>query len=60
MQRQGSAYKTDSPIIGTGIEYKAARFRCCCFSKNSGVVEKVTANKIIIRKTDGTKDEYRL
>ena len=62
MQRQAvPLIKTDSPIIGTGIEYKAARDSgVVVLAKNSGVVEKVTANKIIIRKTDGTKDEYRL
>ncbi|HHX18363.1 MAG TPA: DNA-directed RNA polymerase subunit beta [Clostridium sp.] len=62
MQRQAvPLIKTDSPIIGTGIEYKAARDSgVVVLAKNPGIVEKVTANKIIIRKKDGTKDEYKL
>ncbi len=62
MQRQAvPLIKTESPIIGTGIEYKAARDSgVVVLAKNPGVVEKVTANKIIIKKDEGTKDEYRL
>ena len=62
MQRQAvPLIKTESPVIGTGIEYKAARDSgVAILAKNPGIVENVSANKIIIRKKDGNKDEYKL
>ncbi|MDQ2086687.1 DNA-directed RNA polymerase subunit beta [Herbivorax sp. ANBcel31] len=62
MQRQAvPLIKTDSPIIGTGIEYKAARDSgVVVLARNAGVVEKVSASKIVIRRKDGNKDEYKL
>ena len=62
MQRQAvPLIKTDSPIIGTGIEYKAARDSgVVIIAKNDGVVEKVSAREIIVRREDGERDIYKL
>ena len=62
MQRQGvPLISTESPIIGTGIEYKAARDSgVVVLAKNSGVVEKVSADEIIIRTKQGRRDTYKL
>jgi len=62
MQRQAvPLIKTEAPIIGTGIEYKAARDSgVVTLAKNSGVVEKVSANEIIIAGKGLKKDVYRL
>lgn len=63
MQRQAvPLLKTESPIIGTGIEYKAARDSgVVVLAKNSGIVEKVSSNEIIIKRDkDGQIDRYRL
>jgi len=62
MQRQAvPLIKTEAPIIGTGIEYKAAvDSGVVVLAKNDGVVEKVTADKVVIRTKDGRKDEYNL
>ncbi len=63
MQRQAvPLLVTDFPIIGTGMEYQSARDSgVVVIAKNSGVVEKVSSDKIVIRKDeDGQKDNYRL
>jgi len=62
MQRQAvPLIKPEAPIIGTGIEYKAARDSgVVVIAKNSGTVEKVSANEIIIKTEDGRKDVYKL
>ncbi|QSZ27166.1 DNA-directed RNA polymerase subunit beta [Aceticella autotrophica] len=62
MQRQAvPLIKPQAPIVGTGIEYKAARDSgVVVIAKNAGIVEKVTANKIVIRTDDGRRDEYNL
>jgi len=62
MQRQAvPLIRTESPIVGTGIEYKAARDSgVCVLAKNSGTVEKVSANEIIVRTKDGKRDVYKL
>ncbi len=62
MQRQAvPLIKPEAPIIGTGIEYKAARDSgVVVIAKNDGVVEKVSANEIIIRTKDGGRDVYKL
>ncbi|OPX84434.1 MAG: DNA-directed RNA polymerase subunit beta [Pelotomaculum sp. PtaB.Bin104] len=53
MQRQAvPLLRTQAPLVGTGIEYKAARDSGVeVIAKNPGVIEKVTANDIVI-KTD--------
>jgi DNA-directed RNA polymerase subunit beta len=51
MQRQAvPLIKPEAPIIGTGIEYKAARDSgVVVIAKRGGIVEKVSANEIIIK-----------
>ena len=52
---------TDSPIVGTGMEYKAAvDSGVVIVAKNPGTVETVTSDQIVIRREDGTKDTYHL
>ncbi len=52
---------TDSPIVGTGMEYKAAvDSGVVIVAKNAGRVERVEADRIIIACDDGHKDMYEL
>ncbi|MBO7250528.1 MAG: DNA-directed RNA polymerase subunit beta, partial [Clostridia bacterium] len=52
---------TDNPIVGTGMEYKAAiDSGVVIVAEKAGVVEKVDANKIVIVANDGTKNVYDL
>ena len=52
---------TDSPIVGTGMEYKAAvDSGVVIVAKNAGIVERVEANKIVVACEDGHKDVYEL
>lgn len=63
MQRQAvPLLKTEAPIIGTGMEYKAAKDSgIVVVSRNSGVVEKVSSNEILIRRDkDNQIDRYKL
>jgi len=63
MQRQAvPLLVTEAPIVGTGIEYKAARDSgVVVIAKNSGTVEYVDAVKIRVRRDDdGGIDEYKL
>ena len=62
MQRQAVPLMlTDSPVVGTGMEGKAAvDSGVCVLAKRSGVVEKSASNEIIIKTDDGTRDRYKL
>ncbi len=62
MQRQAvPLLVTDAPIIGTGIEYKAAvDSGVVILAKEDGVVEKVDANHIVIKNSKNKKDYYDL
>ncbi len=62
MQRQAvPLIRTEAPIIGTGIEYKAARDSgVVVIARAPGVVEKVSANEITVRRKNGQKDVYKL
>ncbi len=62
MQRQAvPLLSTDAPIVGTGMEYKTARDSgVTVVAKADGVVERVTADEIVIRKDNGSKDVYKL
>ncbi|MBQ7365412.1 MAG: DNA-directed RNA polymerase subunit beta, partial [Clostridia bacterium] len=62
MQKQAVPLLTcDSPIVGTGMEYKAAvDSGVVIVCRESGVAERVTADEIVIRTDSGRKDEYRL
>ena len=52
---------TDSPIVGTGMEYKAAvDSGVVIVAKNAGRVERVEADKIVIVADNGIKDVYTL
>ncbi|WP_373221084.1 DNA-directed RNA polymerase subunit beta [Allofournierella massiliensis] len=52
---------TQQPIVATGMEYKAAcDSGVCVLAKNDGVVEHVDADKIVIRTSKTTTDEYEL
>ena len=61
MQRQAvPLIKTDSPIVGTGMEYRTAKDSgVCVLAKNDGTVESVTADKITIKTKKGL-EEYPL
>lgn len=62
MQRQAVPLLiTESPVVGTGIELKAAvDSGVCVVSEKAGVVEKSTSKEIIIKNSDGTKSNYKL
>jgi len=61
MQRQAVPLMIpESPIVGTGIEYKAAKDSgVVVVAKEDGVVQKVSANEITIKTKTGT-DTYKL
>ncbi len=62
MQRQAvPLLMPESPIVGTGMEYKAARDSgVCILAKESGVVEKVSATEIVIKNDNHQTDKYKL
>ena len=62
MQRQAvPLLKPQSPIIGTGMEYKAAKDSgVVVLSKQDGVVEKVSADEIVIKDELGERHKYHL
>ncbi len=62
MQKQAvPLLMTDSPIVGTGMEYKAAMDSgVVVVCENSGWAESVTADEIVVHCDDGHKDTYRL
>ena len=62
MQRQAvPLLVTEAPVVGTGIEAKAAiDSGVCVIAKKSGVVERVTAKDIVVKHDDGSKHTYRL
>jgi DNA-directed RNA polymerase subunit beta len=63
MQRQAvPLLTTEAPVVGTGMEAKAAiDSGVCVVAKNAGVVERSASNEIIIKRdSDGGKDVYRL
>ncbi|MBQ8696423.1 MAG: DNA-directed RNA polymerase subunit beta, partial [Clostridia bacterium] len=52
---------TDSPIVGTGMEYKAAvDSGVVVCAKEAGTVEYVSADKIVVRRDNGSTDAYHL
>ena len=52
---------TDSPIVGTGMEYKVALDSgVTVLAKNSGVVEHVETSKIVVLNDEGKRDTYEL
>ncbi len=62
MQRQAvPLLKTESPIVGTGMEYKAGvDSGVCILSKESGIVKNVSADKIRVDYDSGKSETFRL
>lgn len=62
MQRQAvPLIKTEAPIIGTGIEHRAAKDSgVCIVAENDGVVEFVAADLILVRTGENEIDKYAL
>ncbi len=62
MQRQAvPLLKTESPIVGTGMEYKACvDSGVAIVAKEPGVVEKVSADEIVVKQDDGITANYKL
>ena len=63
MQRQAvPLLTTEAPVVGTGMEAKAAvDSGVCVVARNAGVVERSASNEIIIKRdSDGNRDVYHL
>ena len=62
MQRQAvPLLRTEAPVVGTGMEAKAARDSgVCIIAKNDGIVERSTSKEIIVKRPDGHKDTYHV
>ena len=62
MQRQAvPLLMPEAPIVGTGIEYRAAKDSGITVTAiNPGVVEKVTGDEIIVRNNKDALDTYKL
>ena len=62
MQRQAvPLIRTESPIVGTGMEYKAAKDSgVVVLAKRDGVIEKVSAKEIVVKGDDGVRDTHKL
>jgi len=62
MQRQAvPLLVTEAPVVGTGMERKAAvDSGNCVLATGEGVVEKVSSNEVIVREDDGKKKVYHL
>ena len=62
MQRQAvPLLTTEAPVVGTGMETKAAvDSGVCVVAKKSGTVESSASKEIVIRNDDGTREVYRL
>lgn len=62
MQRQAvPLLKTEQPVVGTGMEAKAAADSgVCVLAQKDGVVESSTAKEIVVKNDDGTTTHYSL
>ncbi len=62
MQRQAvPLLTTEAPIVGTGMEMKAAvDSENCILAKEDGVVERSASNEIIIRTESGNLEKHKL
>ena len=62
MQRQAvPLLKTEAPIVGTGMEYKAGvDSGVCVLSKDDGVVESVCANEITVDYDSGEVETFKI
>ncbi len=62
MQRQAvPLLRPQAPIVGTGIEYKAAcDSGVVILADDDGVIDRVSADEIVLRANDGTVYEHKL
>jgi len=62
MQRQAvPLLRTEAPLVGTGIEYTAARDSGVVLMAGSdGMVERVTATEVILRSDEGKQEKHKL
>jgi DNA-directed RNA polymerase subunit beta len=62
MQRQAvPLLRTESPIVGTGMEYKAAvDSGVATLAKEDGVIDRVSASEIILRTDSGKMENHHL
>ena len=62
MQRQAvPLLKTQSPIVGTGMEFKAGvDSGVCVLAKHAGVVRSVSADEVRVTRDDGEVDTYHI
>ncbi len=62
MQRQAvPLLTTEAPVVGTGMETKAAvDSGVCVVAAKSGVVESAESAQIVIKSDEGTRDVYKL
>ena len=62
MQRQAvPLLTTEAPVVGTGMEVKAAvDSGVCIVAEKAGVVERSTSTEITVKHDDGSKKSYKL
>ncbi|MGI6706096.1 MAG: DNA-directed RNA polymerase subunit beta [Clostridia bacterium] len=62
MQRQAvPLIRTEAPIVGTGMEHKAARDSgVVVLARESGIVEKVSSQEIVVREDNGQRHSYKM
>ena len=62
MQKQAvPLLRTESPIVGTGMEYKAGvDSGVCVLAKRGGVVKSVSANLVRVTSDNGDIDDYQI
>ena len=62
MQRQAvPLLTTDSAVVGTGMEYKAAvDSGACVVAEKAGIVDRATSTEVVIKEEDGTRHAYPL
>jgi DNA-directed RNA polymerase subunit beta len=61
MQKQAvPLLRSEAPYVGTGMEFRAATDTGdVLLARSAGVVERVVADRITVRREDGETDEYR-
>ncbi|MCR5797818.1 MAG: DNA-directed RNA polymerase subunit beta [Eubacterium sp.] len=62
MQRQAvPLLVTEAPVVGTGMEMKAAvDSGNCVIAKKGGVIDRVESNRVVIKEDDGNRETYKL
>ena len=62
MQRQAvPLLMTEAPVVGTGMETKAAvDSGVCIVAEQAGVIERSTSKEIVVKQDDGTRKTYKL